>query len=109
MSAPEPARKPSKFYSSVLDEKEQAGLVEAMQIEGIDEEIAMLRVAFRKRVKHEELQTIAKAVNSIVRAVRARHALTPQDAEAVKRQLVEELQAAARAIDHDREARDGGV
>jgi hypothetical protein len=107
MSAPEPARKPSKFYSSVLDEQEQADLVEAMQIEGIDEEIAMLRIEFRRRARKAELQTVAKAVNSIVRAVRARHTLTPQDAEAVKRQLIEELQAAARAIDHDREVRDG--
>jgi hypothetical protein len=41
------------FYSRVLDEVEKADFEEASQLEGIDQEIALLRVKFRDLVENQ--------------------------------------------------------
>ena len=59
------------FYSRVLDEKEQREYERAIEIEGLDEEIAMLRVKIMSVLEKDpdNVRLITQAINSLVRMV----------------------------------------
>ena len=59
------------FYSSVLDEKERKEYERAIEVEGLDEEIAMLRVKIMSLLEKdpENVRLITQAVNSLIRLV----------------------------------------
>lgn len=68
------------FYGSVLDEAEQLALGEARKIDGLDEEIAVLRVKLRSAVKAhpEDLPLMLRGIGLLVKAVSARYRLSKQ-------------------------------
>ena len=74
------------FYSQILNESQKVQLKEAHEVEGIDEEIAILRVKFLTLMKEHpdriDLQTTA--ANSIARLVTTRHIISRNDKKGLK-------------------------
>jgi hypothetical protein len=71
-SAPKPV--PS-FYASVLDEAE---LASAREVEGVDDELAILRMKFKALVdeRPEDFELMLKGAQMIVRAAGARYRMS---------------------------------
>ena len=74
---------PRKFYESVLTEAERGDFVAAFEVEGVDEEIALLRLRLRSalRDRPEDLPLLFKGVDLLVRLVVRRYGLPKQSAE----------------------------
>jgi dephospho-CoA kinase len=74
------------FYSKALDEAEKLELEEARGIEGIDEEIAILRVKLRELMvaNSEKLEIHLKIVNAIARLVTTRYNITKEQKKSLK-------------------------
>lgn len=82
--APRPA-----FYSRVLDEAEKMDLQVALEVKGLDEEIALLRWKLRSLMKKDpgNLKLLLQTVNTLCRLVKSRYNLS-QDDEATLRDTV---------------------
>lgn len=65
------------FYSEVIDENQQQDLEQAIAVEGLDEEIALLRVKIKALVRKDpdNIKLIARAVESMAKVVRIKYAL----------------------------------
>ena len=68
------------FYEDALTEAEQLALEAALKIEGLEEEIAVLRVKLRSAIKKhpEDLPLLTQGVGMLVRAVAAQYRLSPK-------------------------------
>ena len=68
------------FYESAMDEAERDLLQDARKIEGLDEEIAVLRVKLRSAVKKRpaNLPLMFRGIGLLVKAVSARYRLSKQ-------------------------------
>ena len=84
------------FYGRALDQAERLDLEEAQEIEGLDDEIALMRVRLKRAVeKHpEDVQLLVKGLDILVRAVGARYRLSPKS----RRDLAENLAAALNSL-----------
>ena len=73
--AAEPKEPEGKFYASVLDEAE---LLAALQLEGVDEELAILRMRLKRLIKErpEDYELMLKSAQMIVRAAGARYRMS---------------------------------
>lgn len=75
------------FYDKALTEAEQQQLPAAREMEGLDEEIAVLRTKFRSAVEaaqdntKEELMLMMRGIDMLVKAVSARYRLSPKAEE----------------------------
>lgn len=71
------------FYAAVLQEAEQLALEEARDLEGLDEEIALLRVKLLSALEqHPDNYTLLlRGVELLVRAVAARYRISGQGEE----------------------------
>jgi len=87
-----PVRKHSKavasrskrgFYAQALSEAEQVLLPEARDIEGLDEEIALLRVKLSKALEEQpnNMPLLLRAVDLLVKAVAAKYRLSKKSQE----------------------------
>jgi len=74
------------FYGRALDEAEKVELEEASQIEGLDEEIALLRVKLRELLAEqpERIDLHFEAANIIARLVRTRYQITKDQKKSLK-------------------------
>lgn len=74
------------FYGRALDEAEKLELEEAREIEGLDEEIAMLRLKLRELIEHEpdRIDLHLKATNTIARLVGIRYNITREQRKSLK-------------------------
>ena len=81
------------FYSQALDESEKLQLEQARGIEGIDEEIAILRVKLREFIEKEpdRLDLHLEAANTIARLVRTRHSITKEQKKSLKEAITKVL------------------
>jgi len=72
--------KAKSFYARALSQAEQVLLAEAREVEGLDEEIALLRVRLSQLVSQEpeNLELLVKGVGMLVRAVSTRYRLSPR-------------------------------
>jgi hypothetical protein len=77
---------PRGFYSRALDEAEKLELEEASHIEGIDEEIALLRVKLRELLEEqpERIDLHLEAANIIARLIRTRYQITREQKKSLK-------------------------
>lgn len=69
----------ANFYGGVLDRAERARLDEAASVEGLDDEVALLRVRLRKAIEErpEDYALMLRGIALLVRAVAARYRLSP--------------------------------
>ena len=74
------------FYGRALDEAEKLELEEASHIEGIDEEIALLRVKLRELLEEqpERSDLHFEAANIIARLVKTRYQITREQKKSLK-------------------------
>ena len=81
------------FYSQVLDEAERLELEEARSIEGLDEEIAILRVKLKELMvaEPERFDLHLKAVDTIAKLVRTRYNITKEQKKSLKEAIANVL------------------
>ena len=74
------------FYSKVLDEAEQLDLELAQDVEGIDDEIALLRVKIKSILEDdpENIRLIMQATNALARLVKTRYNITKEQKKGLK-------------------------
>jgi len=74
------------FYSRVLDEAERLDLELAQGVEGIDDEIALLRVKIKSILESdpENVRLIMEATNTLARLVRTRYNITKEQKKGLK-------------------------
>ncbi|MDO8613336.1 MAG: hypothetical protein Q7R32_11025 [Dehalococcoidia bacterium] len=84
------------FYGQALGQAERLDLEQAQEIEGLDDEIALMRVRLKRAVvKHpEDVQLVVKGLDILVRAVGARYRLSPKS----RKDLAENLAAALNSL-----------
>ena len=88
MTEEEGARKVNErgFYGRALDEAEQFELEEAFHVEGIDDEIALLRLKLRDLLEQrpERIDLHFEAANVIARMVKTRYQITSEQKRSLK-------------------------
>jgi hypothetical protein len=69
---------PARFYADALSEAERSDLPIALEIEGVDEEIALLRLTLRRLLEEhpEDLALMFKGIDLLVRTVGTRYRLS---------------------------------
>ena len=74
------------FYSKVLDEAEQLDFELASGVEGIDDEIALLRVKIKSILSNdpENIKLIMQATNTLARLIRTRYNITKDQRKGLK-------------------------
>ncbi len=74
------------FYSKVLNEAERLDFELASGVDGIDGEIALLRVKIKSILEHdpENLKLIMRATNTLERLVRTRYNITKEQKKGLK-------------------------
>ena len=74
------------FYSRVLDEAERLDFELASGVEGIDDEIALLRVKIKSLLEHdpENIRLIMQATNTLAGLVKARYNITKENKKGLK-------------------------
>ena len=74
------------FYSKVLDEAERLDFEHATGVEGIDEEIALLRVKIKSLIAHDpdNIKLIMQATNALARLIRVRYNISKKDKKGLK-------------------------
>jgi len=84
------------FYGEVLSQAEQLALPEAEEVEGLDQEIAVLRVRLKRALEEhpEDVTLIGKGLDLLVKAVAARYRLSPK----AKRELAEHMEGVFRRM-----------
>jgi hypothetical protein len=81
------------FYSRALDEAEKVELEEAAYVEGIDDEIALLRVKLRELIEDhpDRIDLHIEAANTIARLVRTRYQITREQKKSLKEAIAKVL------------------
>jgi hypothetical protein len=84
------------FYRHALDEAERADLKRAEKIEGLDDEIALMRVRLKRAVEERpgDLQLLVKGLDMLARAVGTRYRLSPKS----RKDLAENLAATLNSL-----------
>ena len=74
------------FYSKVLDEAEQLDFELATGVEGIDDEIALLRVKIKSILSHdpENIKLIMQATNTLAGLVKTRYNIAKEQKKGLK-------------------------
>ena len=74
------------FYSKVLNEAEQLDFELASGVEGIDDEIALLRVKIKSLIAHdpENIKLIMEATNTLARLVKTKYNITKEQKKGLK-------------------------
>jgi hypothetical protein len=84
------------FYRRALDQAERLDLEAAQEVEGLDDEIALMRVRLKRAVEEhpEDVQLLVKGLDILVRAVGARYRLSAKS----RRDLAENLAATLNSL-----------
>ncbi len=74
------------FYSKVLDEREQQDFALASSVDGVDDEIALLRVKIKSVLEHdpENIKLIMRATNTLERLIRTRYNISKEQKPGLK-------------------------
>ncbi len=74
------------FYSKVLDEAERLDFELATGVEGIDDEIALLRVKIKSILVHdpENIKLIKQATDALAKLVKTRYSISKEDKKGLK-------------------------
>jgi hypothetical protein len=84
------------FYRQALDQAERLDLERAQEIEGLDDEIALMRVRLKRAVQEhpQDVQLLVKGLDILMRAVGARYRLSPKS----RKDLTENLAATLNSL-----------
>ena len=90
----------SGFYSSALSRAERMRLPSARAAEGLDEEIALLRVRLHRVAQEqpEQFELLRKGVNALVRAVSTKYRLSDKPAEELSNSVIAVLEGIGGAL-----------
>ncbi len=95
-------RRPSgkQFYASVLEAAERTALEAARELDGLDEEIALLRVKLQTALaeRPEDHELLMKGVNLLVRAVATRYRISGPAQEDLYQSIVGVLKGVGAAL-----------
>ncbi len=96
----EPASSTAGFYSSALSRAERMRLSNARATEGLDEEIALLRVRLHRVAQEqpEQFDLLLKGVHALVRAVSTKYRLSDKPAEDLSRSVIAVLEGIGGAL-----------
>jgi len=85
------------FYAKVLDEAEQLDFELATGVEGIDGEIALLRVKIKSILKNdpENIKLITQTTDALARLVRTRYNISKEDKKGLKEAIGNVLRGVA--------------
>ncbi len=85
------------FYSRVLDQTEQLDFELATSVEGIDDEIALLRVKIKSLLVNnpENIRLIMQATSTLARLVRTRYNISKKDKKGLKEAITNVLRDVA--------------
>jgi len=85
------------FYSKVLDEAEQLDFELASGVEGIDDEIALLRVKIKSILEKdpENISLIMQATSALERLVKTRFNISKEDKKGLKEAIANVLRDVA--------------
>src|SRR4030042_2279842 len=81
------------FYSRALTEAEKLEMEEASYVEGIDQEITLLRIKLRDLVENEpdRIDLHLEAANTIARLVRTRYQISKEQKNSLKAAITQVL------------------
>ena len=81
------------FYSRSLDEAEKLEMEEASYVEGIDQEIALLRIKLRELVENQpdRIDLHLEAANTIARLIRTRYQISKEQKKSLKEAIAKVL------------------
>ena len=73
------------FYEAALDEADRAGLAEARDVDGLGEEVALLRLQLRRELAEEQpdARLVQAGMRLLVQSLLAERRLSPQQADDV--------------------------
>ena len=85
------------FYSRVLSEEEQRDFEQAVLAEGIDEEIAVLRVKIKSLLKYDpdNVKLLMQATNTLIRLIKTRFKVDGKDKPGLKEAITNVLRDVA--------------
>ncbi len=85
------------FYSNVLDEAQRADFEKAITVEGLDEEIALLRVKIRALIQNdpENLRLIMQGINALTRLVTTKFNISKNDKQSIMKGVANVLKDVA--------------
>ena len=74
------------FYSKVLDESEQLDFAQATGVEGIDDEVSLLRVKIKSLIAHDpdNIPLIMQAITTLARVVSTKYNLSRKDKKGLR-------------------------
>jgi hypothetical protein len=86
--------KARRFYEEALTQAEQADFPVALEVEGIDQEIALLRLRLRGALQEhpEDLQLMLRGIALLVRALAAKYRLPKADQDALAEAVADEIE-----------------
>ena len=95
-----PATGAAGFYEEALTEAERLRLPRARGVEGIDDEIALLRVRLLGYAQEhpENLQVLMKGVELLTRAVAVRYRLSPQSRQDLTDSIIGVFEGVGRSL-----------
>jgi hypothetical protein len=98
----------ANFYDRVLTAAEREDLARAMNIEGVDEEIALLRLRLRSLIEQRpnDLPLMLKGIDLLARAVTTRYRLAPaaeEDMATALRNVIKSLGVLWPEVEHGSE------
>jgi hypothetical protein len=87
-------QKARRFYERALSEAERADYPVALEVEGIDQEIAVLRLRLRAALAEhpEDLPLMLRGVTLLVRALAAKYRLPRADQDALAEAVAGEIE-----------------
>jgi len=90
-------RQARHFYTTRLTADEQEALLVAAQLEGVDAEIAILRVLIRRGISAGDLEAARRGIETLCRSLKARHELDDRSTD----QLAASLERVLDNLGHD--------
>ena len=87
-------RKAKRFYEMALTQDERRDFLTALEVEGVDQEIAVLRLRLRTALEKREgdLQLLLRGVVLLVQALSAKYRLPKADQDALAEALAAEIE-----------------
>ncbi len=80
-------RRRRSFYSNALDEAERIELKSAVAVEGIDDEIAVMRIRIKKMLRFADVEDLTRCTNALCRMLATRYAIEGKSKRSLKAAL----------------------